>query len=921
MKKNFLFAMLAVFLAWFWFGGVSMADEETPSTPETPTESSSCQEEATYWTNWCDTLANAIKSANVGDTITLLGDITLDEDVIISRNINIDLWTHKIEGNWKRFAFINWANSEIWNWTIINTTKPAIQIEGWANVTIKDWNFTSTNASALVIINGSTLTIDNAKVKAQEVAVLAYTNANVTINWGEYETVDNFVIWTNWSEWLGWSKITINWWTFKGNITSPWYIACWIYAPNDDTITVNWWTFDITNGVWVAIRAWNVNIWEKAIFKYTTDENISEWFVWDSKVKLPVWNKIVIDLRAWYPWLNDNTFKVESKKNNNDTFTNQLYVIEDTEPSFSSKDVDNAEITKKSWEYKVEIQWWTFSEDVNDYTVVDKCAVKNGENLYEIRNCPTPINFYTSSNNKIPVVVNEEWTIDLDSTKIAIKNERKRAEPKLSIETPKILGAKNTDWLEIIEIEWEKILFMDMTKFWWSSQTKWFSSSEDWIFFSKFQLWTDYVAEWEWAITYDENEKAIKKPKWVSTEEKTVAKYNEITKDGKVIWYTLKIWAPDFSWFYAPRLYKVTFNSDWGTEYEAQKVALTDWKATNPWIPTKKWYGFKFWSKDGKKEYKFEDAVDNDIELKAIYGDTDDAFTITWKNWNTTLKEDILAAGATPTYLWETPTKDADSSCKTYEFKAWSPAIAAVSADTTYTATFTCTSPITPSYSWGGGSSRNSSKTTTADDTKKAEETAKDEQKADESKSDETKADETKTSEEAKAAADAQALKDGYSQEFIDAYNFARKNNITTKDTIREADMDAPLTRIAMAKMLSQYAINVLGKTPDTSVVVPTFPDVDAKLDADYNNWVTLAYQLWIMWINVNKYRPFDLVTRAEFGTALSRMLFGLEDGEWNEWYSTHLAKLMEEQIITNNNPNLQELRGYVMIMLMRSAQ
>jgi hypothetical protein len=30
----------------------------------------------------------------------------------------------------------------------------------------------------------------------------------------------------------------------------------------------------------------------------------------------------------------------------------------------------------------------------------------------------------------------------------------------------------------------------------------------------------------------------------------------------------------------------------------------------------------------------------------------------------------------------------------------------------------------------------------------------------------------------------------------------------------------------------------------------------------------------------VNKYRPFDLVTRAEFGTALSRMLFGLEDGE-----------------------------------------
>jgi hypothetical protein len=48
--------------------------------------------------------------------------------------------------------------------------------------------------------------------------------------------------------------------------------------------------------------------------------------------------------------------------------------------------------------------------------------------------------------------------------------------------------------------------------------------------------------------------------------------------------------------------------------------------------------------------------------------------------------------------------------------------------------------------------------------------------------------------------------------------------------------MYGPLTRIAMAKMLSQYAINVLGQTPDTSKVVPNFPDVSAKLDADYNN-------------------------------------------------------------------------------------
>jgi hypothetical protein len=76
------------------------------------------------------------------------------------------------------------------------------------------------------------------------------------------------------------------------------------------------------------------------------------------------------------------------------------------------------------------------------------------------------------------------------------------------------------------------------------------------------------------------------------------------------------------------------------------------------------------------------------------------------------------------------------------------------------------------------------------------------------------------------------------------------------------------------------------------------------------------------MWINMpdNKFRPFDEVTRWEFATAISRMLFGITD--WTElYYSTHLAKLMGEWIITNDNPYLIELRWYVMIMLMRSAK
>ena len=158
-----------------------------------------------------------------------------------------------------------------------------------------------------------------------------------------------------------------------------------------------------------------------------------------------------------------------------------------------------------------------------------------------------------------------------------------------------------------------------------------------------------------------------------------------------------------------------------------------------------------------------------------------------------------------------------------------------------------------------------------------------------------------------------------YSQEFKDAYEFALKNSITTMDTIDEANMEWWLTRIAMAKMLSNYATNVLGKEP-ADIIVPKFSDVSEKLNEEYWNAVDLAYQLWIMWIWIDEFRPYDSVTRAEFATALSRMLYGLAD--WlDKYYTTHMEKLKEEWIISNTDPSLKELRWYVMIMLMRSAK
>lgn len=161
-----------------------------------------------------------------------------------------------------------------------------------------------------------------------------------------------------------------------------------------------------------------------------------------------------------------------------------------------------------------------------------------------------------------------------------------------------------------------------------------------------------------------------------------------------------------------------------------------------------------------------------------------------------------------------------------------------------------------------------------------------------------------------------------YSDEMNKAYQYSRYYNITTIDNIKDAWMTGWLNRIAMAKMLSNYAINVLGKNDFDRNRNCTFKDVSTSMDKDYDYWVTKACQLWIMWVNMpdNKFYPKWWVTRAEFATALSRLLYWTKD--WTDkYYSTHITKLYREWIISNTDPKLWEKRWYIMLMLMRASE
>jgi hypothetical protein len=113
-----------------------------------------------------------------------------------------------------------------------------------------------------------------------------------------------------------------------------------------------------------------------------------------------------------------------------------------------------------------------------------------------------------------------------------------------------------------------------------------------------------------------------------------------------------------------------------------------------------------------------------------------------------------------------------------------------------------------------------------------------------------------------------------------------------------------------------------LNKKVDTSKKCQ-FSDISDKLNIQYDLWVTKACQLWLMWQWISKFKPNDNVTRAEFWTILSRLLYWTKYNGWTPYYQKHVNQLNIRWIMTNINnlEKVNESRGNVMVMLKRSEE
>ncbi len=170
-----------------------------------------------------------------------------------------------------------------------------------------------------------------------------------------------------------------------------------------------------------------------------------------------------------------------------------------------------------------------------------------------------------------------------------------------------------------------------------------------------------------------------------------------------------------------------------------------------------------------------------------------------------------------------------------------------------------------------------------------------------------------------------------YSQELQNAYQRAYSIGITTLSPIEWANIEWKITRAQLAKMLSVFTQKTMNAKKIHQGSECLFTDTN-KITKDLQVYAQLSCTLGIMWLKAdgspdNIFNPSGSVTRAQFATVLSRLLYGeknnIKAGEKNILrYQKHIQAINKTGIMKKiSNPAMEEIRGFVMIMLMRANE
>ena len=164
-----------------------------------------------------------------------------------------------------------------------------------------------------------------------------------------------------------------------------------------------------------------------------------------------------------------------------------------------------------------------------------------------------------------------------------------------------------------------------------------------------------------------------------------------------------------------------------------------------------------------------------------------------------------------------------------------------------------------------------------------------------------------------------------YQDELQQALDYAYRVWMVTHWNFYKARLNDKIKRKELAKIITIFAIKIMWKQPNL------------KKDCNFNDitweslelqwYMKLSCELDIMWIIHDETRmisfyPNQYVNRAQFGTVISRLLFGSKYNRppWVWWYKEHLNALNENWIMKKIDvPSMDELRWFVLIMLKRT--
>ena len=244
---------------------------------------------------------------------------------------------------------------------IISTGNTAVGVGDNSKTTIKTAIIESVEGAVITgYATGATINIEDGIFSASDNAVVA-GNGNRTNEAGAERTVGN--------------TINISGGTFNGQIKTPTYVACVIYAPCKYTIKVTGGTFNITGGAGIVARAGSVSVSNATI--NTTGNATGK--VGDSRVVVPC-SAIVFDSEAAYPALtNTSAISVESG-----TFTSEADAISVVKPEGEGA-VERVAVTGG-----------TFSTDVKEYLAEGKILQKNGDTYTAVTNSGITSGTYTA---------------------------------------------------------------------------------------------------------------------------------------------------------------------------------------------------------------------------------------------------------------------------------------------------------------------------------------------------------------------------------------------------------------------------------------------------------------------------------------------------------------------------------------------